>query len=163
MCIDNKAGEGAFDPVTEADRAIEAFIRERITDAYPGHGVIGEEYGEQAGSERCTWFVDPIDGTAGYVIGSPMWGTLLGLLDEDECALGLMHQPLVQETYIGSANGAYIVGKDGKQEIRTSETRKITDAVLCCTHRSMFSTAEDQLAYDRVADESKLSRMGTAS
>lgn len=161
LCIDNKASEGEFDPVTDADREIESFIRERISEAYPGHGIIGEEHGEKVGSENCTWLVDPIDGTSGYVIGSPMWGTLLGLLDEDKCAFGLMHQPLVRETYIGSADGAYIIGRGGTQKIQTSETQDIASAALCCTHRSMFNTTQERLAYDRVADACKLSRLGT--
>lgn len=161
LCINNKAGEGKFDPVTRADKEIESYIRERISEVYPGHGIIGEEHDEKAGRENCTWFVDPIDGTSGYIIGSPMWGTLLGLIDEDKCAFGLMHQPLVQETYIGSANGAYIISRTGKQKIRTSETREIADAVLCCTHPAMFDTAQDRLAYDRIADKCKISRLGT--
>lgn len=58
-----------------------------------------------------------------------MWGTLLGLLDEDQCALGLMHQPYVQKTYIGSAEGAYITDRNGKRKIRSSDTRDIENAV----------------------------------
>jgi len=161
LCIDNKAGEGDFDPVTEADREIEAFIRERISETYPKHGIVGEEHADKSGTENCTWLVDPIDGTSGYMIGSPMWGTLLGLLDEGKCAFGLMHQPFVQETFIGSADGAYVIDRDGKRQIRTSETQDIASSVLCCTHRSMFTTTRDQLAYDRVADACKLSRLGT--
>jgi myo-inositol-1(or 4)-monophosphatase len=161
LCVNNKAGEGKFDPVTEADREIESYIRERISESYPGHGIIGEEHDEKTGSGNYTWFIDPIDGTRGYVIGSPMWGTLLGLLDENSCAFGLMHQPLVQETFIGSAAGAYIISRDGKQKIRTSVTQDIANAVLCCTHLEMFETARDQLAYDKVADKCKFSRLGT--
>jgi len=159
--IDNKANEGGFDPVTAADREIEAYIRERISEVYPGHGIVGEEYDDKAGERGCTWYVDPIDGTSGYVIGSPMWGTMLGLLDEEKFSFGLVHQPLTRETFVGSENGAFIIGRDGKRKIQTSGTRDIADAVLCCTHEAMFNNTHDQVAYRRVADECKLSRLGT--
>ena len=161
LSIDNKAGEGDFDPVTQADKEIEAYIRKQISEAYPTYGIVGEEFGNEEGTESCTWFVDPIDGTAGYMIGSPMWGTLIGLLDEGKPAFGLMHQPIVHETYVGSAQGAFIVSRDGKQSIQSSQTREIEDAVLCCTRRSMFETTQDQSAYDRVVDACKLERQGT--
>jgi histidinol phosphatase-like enzyme (inositol monophosphatase family) len=161
ILISNKASEGTFDPVTEADREIESYIRERISEVYPTHGIIGEEHDDKIGTENCTWLVDPIDGTCGYVIGSPMWGSLLGLLDEDKCALGLMHQPFVQETYIGSADGAYIIDRNGKRKIRTSDTRDIENAVLCCTHQSILKSSQVQDAYGRVANACRFSRLGT--
>jgi myo-inositol-1(or 4)-monophosphatase len=157
----NKASEGTFDPVTAADREIESYIREKISGVYPTHGIIGEEHEDKIGTGNCTWFIDPIDGTCGYVVGSPMWGTLLGMLVEDQCALGLMHQPFVQETYIGSADGAYIIDRNGKQKIQTSDTEDIASAVLCCTHQSMFKSTQDKEAYDRVATACRLSRLGT--
>jgi len=161
LLIGNKAAEGSFDPVTEADKAIEAYIRARISESFPEYGIVGEEQGEKIGKASRTWFIDPIDGTGGYMIGSPMWGTLLGLRDADNLVLGLMHQPLMQETYIGSENGAYIVDRNGKQEICTSDTQDIADAVLCCTHQSMFTNANDRQAFERVSDACKLVRLGT--
>ncbi len=65
--------------VTEADRAIERRIRERIADAYPGHGIVGEEYGSEAGQGSVRWYIDPIDGTHNFMRGVPLFGTLLAL------------------------------------------------------------------------------------
>ena len=69
---ENKAGPGAFDPVTEADRAAEAAIRAMIADRYPDHGVIGEEYGEDRPDADHVWILDPIDGTRAFIAGLPL-------------------------------------------------------------------------------------------
>ena len=65
-------------PVTEADLAIEAMVRERIADAFPGDGVIGEEQGGADLGGR-TWILDPIDATKNFALGIQIWGTLLAL------------------------------------------------------------------------------------
>ena len=70
--------------VTQADQAIERMIRQRISTAYPGHGIVGEEYGTEAGSGRLRWYVDPIDGTHNFIRGVPLFGVLLGQATERE-------------------------------------------------------------------------------
>src|SRR5689334_2027291 len=64
-------------PVTEADRAVERAIRDRVASERPGEVVAGEEFGMQLGDAR--WIVDPIDGTKNYVRGIPVWATLIAL------------------------------------------------------------------------------------
>ena len=81
LAVKNKAGLTGFDPVTAADRAAERAIRKAIVQRFPGHGVVGEEYGTIAGEGRYSWLVDPIDGTRAFITGSPLWGTLIALLD----------------------------------------------------------------------------------
>ena len=76
---ENKAGEGAFDPVTEADRGAEAAIRRLIEARYPEHGVIGEEYGEDRPDAEHVWVLDPVDGTRAFSSGLPLWTTLIAL------------------------------------------------------------------------------------
>src|SRR5262245_55649956 len=65
---DDKGKDGRFDPVTEADRAAEATIRQGILDRYPAHGIFGEEDGIKSGS-GLTWVIDPIDGTRSFISG----------------------------------------------------------------------------------------------
>ena len=77
--VKNKAGLSGFDPVTAADRAAERAIRKAIVQRFPGHGIVGEEYGTIAGEGRYSWLIDPIDGTRAFITGSPIWGTLIGL------------------------------------------------------------------------------------
>jgi histidinol-phosphatase len=79
--------------VTEADTAIERLIRERIADAFPDHGVVGEELGEDGGGASVRWFVDPIDGTHNYLRGVPIFGTLLGVERDGELQAGIVSAP----------------------------------------------------------------------
>src|SRR4051812_36348488 len=77
---DKSAVGAAFDPVTEADRAAEATMRQMIRRTFPSHGIIGEEYGDERTDAEFVWVLDPIDGTKAFISGLPMWGTLIGLL-----------------------------------------------------------------------------------
>jgi histidinol-phosphatase len=65
--------------VTQADEAIERMARERIRTAWPDHGLVGEEYGTEAGDARVRWYVDPIDGTHNFMRGVPIFATLLAV------------------------------------------------------------------------------------
>ena len=76
-------------PVTEADRAAERAIRDRLAQARPGHGLVGEEFGPE-GSAAVRWIIDPIDGTMNYVWGIPVWGSLIGLEADGEMVVGVV-------------------------------------------------------------------------
>src|ERR1700744_5726999 len=65
--LENKAGAGAFDPVTLADKNAEAAIRKLIAEHYPDHGVIGEEWGEDGPDADFVWVLDPVDGTRAFI------------------------------------------------------------------------------------------------
>jgi fructose-1,6-bisphosphatase/inositol monophosphatase family enzyme len=104
--LENKAaGKGAFDPVTAADRGAEQQIRKMIAERYPDHGVIGEEYGEDRPDAEFVWVLDPVDGTRCFVSGLPLWATLIGLRYQGEPLLGLIGQPYLDETYLGTPSG----------------------------------------------------------
>ena len=79
---DNKL-EGGFDPVTEADRSAEAAMRALIAERRPQDGIYGEEHGVTRGESGLTWVLDPIDGTRGYLSGTPTWGVLIALCAEE--------------------------------------------------------------------------------
>jgi histidinol-phosphatase len=87
-------------PVTEADLAIEAMVRERVAARFPGDAVLGEEGGMQEGDDggRC-WIVDPIDGTKNFAGGIQVWGTLIALEVDGERVLGLANAPALGERY----------------------------------------------------------------
>ena len=159
--VDNKSTSALFDPVTAADREIEDYLRSQIAAAYPGHSVIGEEGADRIGTESLAWFIDPVDGTRGFVAGSPMWGVLIGLRDGEKCVAGLMHQPFIGETYTGSAEGAYIINAAGKQPITSSDTVQLADAILACTHLSMFDHGRELDAFMSIANVCRFSRFGT--
>src|SRR5215472_16856348 len=79
IAISDKGHSGFFDPVTEADRRAEEAIRAQIEREFPADGIVGEEFGERPGTTGFTWVIDPIDGTRSFVVGQPLWGTLIGL------------------------------------------------------------------------------------
>lgn len=79
--------------VTEADTAVERLLRERIADAFPDHGVVGEEYGDDGGGASVRWYVDPIDGTHNYLRGVPIFATLLGVERDGELQAGIISAP----------------------------------------------------------------------
>src|SRR5690606_4205381 len=82
-------GDSRYDPVTVADQAAEAAMRQLIAHQYPDHGIYGEEQAQTFGSSPYTWVLDPIDGTRSYVMGTPLWGTLIALNDGQRPVLGV--------------------------------------------------------------------------
>ena len=118
--------------VTEADQAIERLIRDRIRAAYPDHGLIGEEYGEDAGEARIRWYIDPIDGTHNYIRGVPLFGTLLAVEVDGELQVGILSAPALGERWHAARGlGAWAIGRDGaRRPIRTSAITRIDDAQL---------------------------------
>ncbi len=101
--------KGDASPVSEADRAAELLIRERLTTAFPGIPVFGEEFGDGghagAADARLRWVVDPIDGTISFVRGVPLFGTIVGLEDTrtGRTLAGVLHLPALGETYAAAA------------------------------------------------------------
>ena len=121
---EDKGGDRGYDPVTIADRDIERVLRERISAAYPDHEVVGEEAGTSGPPGRYRWLIDPIDGTKAFVTGSPLWGTLLGLLDEGRPVAGWIHQPYLEETFVGIAGrGAWMERRGTRQAAAYSPRR----------------------------------------
>ncbi|MFQ5660412.1 MAG: histidinol-phosphatase [Gammaproteobacteria bacterium] len=160
VAVEDKTATDDFDPVTEADRDIESYLRRRITEACPGHSIVGEEHGISEGTDDFRWIIDPIDGTRAFISGSPMWGILLGLMQGDACLLGLMHQPYLQETFSGSRAGAFIEKEGGKHPIATARTQSLVEATLYCTHPDMFTSKNDFKAFSKVAASCRLMRYG---
>ena len=160
LTVENKAGTSRFDPVTVVDREIEAFIKDRISNAYPGHTIVGEETGTRQGNDSIRWFIDPIDGTRAYISGVPMWGILVGLMEGSNCCFGLMHQPYLQETYTGSIAGSFISKGETSQPLTTRETMELADAILYCTHPDVFSDKQDFTTFKVIAKQCRLMRYG---
>jgi histidinol-phosphatase len=116
-------------PVTEADRAVEAAIRQRLSRARPGDAVIGEEMGETARrSSSRRWVVDPIDGTKSYLRGVPTWATLIALEVEGEIHLGVASMPALGHRWWALRGaGAFCDG----EAIHVSAVGSLADAQLC--------------------------------
>lgn len=156
----NPSGD-LFDPVTQADREVEVFIRQKIADAYPDHAIIGEELGGQSKAGALTWLIDPIDGTRGFIAGTPMWGVLTGVQQGEQCLAGAMRQPCLRETYLGDGETAYFAQGGRRVPLRTRRRDGLGEAVVCCTHPYMYPTAEAREKFMGVMARCQFSRFGT--
>ena len=118
--------------VTEADLAVERAVRELIAQRRPGDGVLGEEYGtEGSGSRR--WIVDPIDGTANFLRGVPVWGALIALTVDGAPVVGVASMPALGRRWWGAQGlGAFTTDAPGAQPraIRVSSVGDLADASL---------------------------------
>jgi histidinol phosphatase-like enzyme (inositol monophosphatase family) len=159
LSLDDKSPGGAFDPVTEADRAGEAAMRQLIRRVFPTHGVVGEEYGAENADAEYVWVLDPIDGTKAFIAGLPLWGTLIGLLRNGNPAYGLMHQPYTAERFAGDGGGASFRGRNGERRLKTRRLASIAEATLSTTSPKMFGDGALD-AYNRVEREVRLARYG---
>jgi len=156
---EDKSRGGAFDPVTEADRAGEAVMRGLIKRVFPAHGVIGEEFGEENPEAEFVWVLDPIDGTKAFIAGLPLWGTLVGLTRHGVPTFGMMSQPYTGERFFGDGGGSTFRGPEGERKLKTSRTATLKEAILSTTSPRIFGEAQRE-AYDRVEAEVRLPRYG---
>ncbi len=117
-------------PVTVADRAVEARMREMIEKAFPNDGILGEEYGVKPTQNGRVWVLDPIDGTKSFIIGRPTFGTLIALAEADIPVVGIIDQPILNERWVG-AKGQQTTFNG--QPVRTRPCPSIKDAVASTT------------------------------
>jgi histidinol-phosphatase len=114
-------------PVTEADKAVERVLRERIAAMRPGDGVVGEEFGGAETDADRRWIIDPIDGTKSYVRGIPVWATLIAVQERDEITIGVVSAPaLGRRWWAARGHGAFRNG----QRIRVSGVSVLADVQL---------------------------------
>lgn len=117
--------------VTAADREIERAIRSRVQAAFPDHGLVGEEYGADAGDARERWIIDPIDATHNFMRGVPLFGTILSLQVDGELQLGLMSMPALRGRWWAARGlGAWSRDLDGERRLAVSGVRDMADAQL---------------------------------
>ncbi|HZF43065.1 MAG TPA: inositol monophosphatase family protein [Sphingomonadaceae bacterium] len=135
----NKAQVG-YDPVTEADVAAEAAMRAMIQEAYPRHGIAGEEFAEQAAAGPYCWSLDPIDGTRSFVCGLPTWVTLIALLRDGEPVLGVIDAPRLDERYLGDGRKARML--PGNAMLATSGCARLGEARLSTTDPGLLEQAQ---------------------
>ena len=157
--VENKSRTGAFDPVTEADRAAETAMRALIRTTFPAHGIIGEEFGDARADAPYVWVLDPIDGTKSFIAGMPLWGTLIGLLKDGAPVYGMMHQPFIGERFTGDGASARYRGPAGDRKLAARSCKSLNEAVLFTTSPLLMSKTE-RTAFTKVENAVKLSRYG---
>lgn len=157
--VENKAGQGGYDPVTEADRAAERAMRALIEYRYPNHGISGEEFPDRPARGRYVWSLDPIDGTRSFVCGLPSWTTLIALLDEGVPVIGLIDAPRLGERYVGCDGGARLVSAAGERPLQASGCSSLADARFSTTDPLMFEGAAAE-GFGRLRAKARLTRYG---
>lgn len=141
-------GDGS--PVTVADREAERTIRAAVERAFPDDGLLGEELGKTAGRSGFRWIIDPIDGTASFVAGVPLFGTIIGV----DCAapgaparplVGVIHMPALGESlWAARGCGCTYRGPDGVQSPARVSTRERIDRARFCTTSVDYYRTEDR-------------------
>lgn len=140
--------------VTAADRAAEQRIRDLLSRERPDDGVLGEEFGEHAarnGSNR-RWVIDPIDGTAAFALGLPMFGTLVALVEGDDPVVGVIHQPATGETTF-AAKGFGCWWRPSPDEppepVRVASPVRLSEAYASTTgpHSSDIQASDGQIPF----------------
>ncbi len=160
---ENKLAAG-FDPVTAADRAAEAAMRAYLAKHRPQDGIYGEEQGVSRGTSGFTWVLDPIDGTRGYMSGTPTWGVLIALSIEEADGpgapvLGVIDQPFIGERFTGGFGTAETSGPLGVRPLAVRASRPLDRAVLFSTFPEV-GTPEEEAAFKRLVREVRLTRYG---
>ena len=154
----NKVDQG-FDPVTHADREIEACIRAMLAERRPDDGILGEEFPSTGGGSGLTWVIDPIDGTRSYISGTPVWGTLIAVNDGQSVVLGMIDQPYTGERFFGEAGASWLLRHGICVRQRTRQCSRIEDAVLFTTFPEI-GTPGERASFSTVSKSARLTRYG---
>lgn len=154
VAVEDKGLDG-FDPVTDADKAVEEALSREIARAFPDDAICGEEFGGCISSARRRWSIDPIDGTRAFLCGLPSWSVLVGLVDEERHHAGMIDLPSTNELFIAvdgrtSCNGL---------AVQASGRTQLSEARLSTTDPFLFLGAEFE-AFDRVRKAALVTRYG---
>jgi histidinol phosphatase-like enzyme (inositol monophosphatase family) len=142
-------------PVTLADRAAETAMRNVLATQRPKDGIYGEEHGPERLDADAVWVLDPIDGTRSFITGSPLWGTLIALVQNDKVVLGLVDMPVLGERWIGQAGSARRNGLP----VRVRDCTTLANARIVTTSPDIFSPADWQ-SFDTLSRQCAMRRFG---
>ncbi|GAA3463124.1 inositol monophosphatase family protein [Saccharothrix longispora] len=145
--------------VTATDRAIEARLRELIGAAYPEHGIVGEEYGSSNADAEVVWVLDPLDGTAPFIAGIPVYGTLIGVSRHGSPWIGVLDYPATDDRWVG-VSGTFAERNGAKVAVR--RCADLASALLTCSNPDFFGPA-DHAALTRVRERARYTLYGGSS
>lgn len=146
-------------PVTPTDLEVERLIRTMITDRYPDHGIIGEEYPATARGAEYVWVIDPIDGTRAFIAGRPVFGCLITLTQGGIPVLGVVDIPIMAERWVGAR------GHETRLNGQVAHTRRCSDLsgaiLLACSPEYLDGDAAEPFA--RLAKASRFAVYDTGT
>ena len=144
-------------PVTRADREVEETLTALIRERFPGHAILGEEFGRTGEIDaRWRWALDPIDGTKNFVTGRPLFGTLIAFLEGDRPILGVIEAPALGERYVGASGEPT---RFNGRECRTSRCARLADARVSATTPDLFDS-DEVVAFDDVSFAARMRTFG---
>lgn len=153
--------KGNGTPVSEADKAVEAMMRTRIQQEFPGEGIIGEEHGE-AGLGAINWILDPIDGTESFIRGVPLFGNLIGLEVQGKVVVGVANLPALNEIfYAGTGLGAwwrYPEAGAQARRIQVSQVKQLEDAMAVYSGANYFRMTKRLRLFQELNEKHGMSR-----
>jgi histidinol phosphatase-like enzyme (inositol monophosphatase family) len=155
-------GDGS--PVTLADRGAEQELRRLLRERFPGDGVLGEEFGELAGTSGRCWILDPIDGTKAFVRGVPLFGVLIGMEEGGEAVLGVVSMPALDEfVYAARGQGCWWLPSGRRpgappRRARVSSVGPLADGLLLVNSYEYFVKGNRVAAHDRLLRASRHQR-----
>jgi myo-inositol-1(or 4)-monophosphatase len=160
VSVEDKGGTGPFDPVTEADRTTESYLRRELSRLFPDTEIVGEEAGATGPSGRVQWMIDPIDGTKAYLSGLPLWGVLLGLMIDGRPIAGWCRQPHLDETFAATGGKGWVEDAAGRRALTASSTTDLAGSTMYSTHPSMFVLPWERAAFEAMAGRARVQRFG---
>lgn len=147
------------DPVTIADREAEAFVRAEIERKFPGHAIVGEEYGELANGHAFRWIIDPIDGTISFIRGVPLYAVLIGLEIEGIVKVGAAYFPALDEMLCASDSaGCWWNGR----RARVSAVSALSDACVVTSDFQHLTAKMNDVVHRFEKEKSLLRTWGDA-
>jgi inositol-phosphate phosphatase / L-galactose 1-phosphate phosphatase / histidinol-phosphatase len=156
VTVDTKA-DNSF--VTATDRAIETTLRDLIARHYPGHGVMGEEFGSHDLDAEFVWVLDPVDGTAPFIAGIPVYGTLIGLSRHGRPWLGVLDYPATGDRWVGESG---VFATRNNVPVRTRGCTDLAAALATCSNPDFFQP-EEHAAFATVRDAVRYTLYGASS
>ncbi|PIP72917.1 MAG: hypothetical protein COW89_03825 [Nitrospinae bacterium CG22_combo_CG10-13_8_21_14_all_47_10] len=150
--VDLKADQS---PVTIADRKAEEILRKKISRHFPGHGIIGEEFGNHNPDAEWVWTIDPVDGTRSFVRGLPLFASMIALLHNREPVLGIIELPALGETaWAVKGKGAFSNGNP----LKVSSRPRLKGAFVAVADHYCFRSEKCTFLYNRLNQEAGIVR-----
>jgi myo-inositol-1(or 4)-monophosphatase len=141
-------------PVTIADREAELHLRKQIMEAYPEHGILGEEFPEHNPDAEYKWILDPIDGTKSFVCGTELFGTLIALLHKGQPIVGAINFPALNKLLIGDNASCTL----NDESVSVRPVQSISESVLLTTDHIDHSKYQNAEKFDRLINKTKIYR-----
>ncbi len=148
VTVETKADQS---PVTIADREAEQVMRQAIMQAYPEHGILGEEFGHHQPDAPYQWVLDPIDGTKSFVSGSYLFGTLIALVKDGRPILGVINHPIFDDFLLGDGRRAWLNG----EPVRVRPCTDLADAVMLNTEHWNVGNYHNAAAFEALSKRVK--------